>query len=295
MIIVGILQICAAYYPHIYWKNYYLAPFVLLLLLCINIHVSAKRYNDMVVDEDEYIKYLIYIAPVSTAIIFLGYLMLTFERYGEFYDKSRMPYLITLISANIIPLAALCSRESDINIKNDDVPVYYRKFLRKLYEDKIVSIININNDDYMYINDFEYSIEHYKYGHVITAYSDIDKEYLLTKYFREKGIQQLGYHYRSAYFELKDEEYGNMIADIKAMKNVIFINYPFIVIKDVNIFIRKNDMRYGVVLLKEDREKLHNELDALKTISKERENENYVCYAGLKREDITGWIKRYGV
>ena len=118
MIIVGILQISVAYYPNIYYHNFYLSPFVLLLLLCINIHVSAKRYNDMVVDEDEYIKYLIYISPVSTAIIFLGHLILTFESYGESYDKSRMPYLIALILANIIPLAALCFRESDINKKN---------------------------------------------------------------------------------------------------------------------------------------------------------------------------------
>jgi len=290
IVIISILQISIAYYPEIYYYNFYLAPFVLLLLFCINIHFSTKRYNDMVIDEDEYVKYLIYISPVSTAIIFLGYLILTFESYGESYDKSRMPYLVVLILANIIPLAALCFRKSDINIKNGDVPVNYRNFFRELYPDNMVNIISIN-DDYIHINDFEYSIQHYQDGHVITAYRDIDNEHLLTKYFKEKGIHQLGFHYRNAYFELTDEEYSNMIAEIKTMKNVIFIDYPFMVIKNVNIFIRKNGIKCYVVLLKEDKEKLNDELDKLKSISKEMENEKYVCYARLKREDIIGWIK----
>jgi hypothetical protein len=281
MIIVSVLQISVAYYPEIYYHNFYLAPFVLLLLFCVNIHFSAKRYNDMVVDEDEYVKYLIYIAPVATAIIFLGYAILHLESYR--INEPRISYLAALILANIIPLAALCFRESDINIKNGDVPVNYIKFLRKLYEDNIVNIININ-DNYLYINNFEYSIQHYQNRHVITAYRDIDNEHLLTKYFKDKGIRQLGFHYRTAYFELTDEEYGNMIAAIKAMKNVIFIDYPFIVINDVKIFIRNNGIKYSIVLLKEDKGKL-------KSIPKKIENEKYVCYAGLKREDIIGWVK----
>jgi hypothetical protein len=283
MIIVSALQIAIAYYPEIYYHNFYLAPFVLLLLFCINIHFSTKRYNDMVVDEDEYVKYLIYIAPAATAIIFLGYSILTFERYDESYDKSRMPYLIALILANIIPIVALWSRESNINIKNGDVPVNYRNFFRELYEDKIVNIINIS-DDYMYINNFEYAIQHHQNRHVITAYRDIDNEHLLAKYFKEKGIHRLGFHYRNAYFELTDEEYSHMIAEIKAMKNVMLIDYPFIVINNVKVFIRSNGIKYSIVLLKENKEKL-------KIISKERENEEYVCYAGLKREDIIGWVK----
>ena len=156
-----------------------------------------------------------------------------------------------------------------------------------------MNIINID-DNYIYINNFEYSIQHYQKRHVITAYRDIDNEHLLTKYFKEKGIHRLGFHYRNAYFELTDEEYADMITEIQTMENVIFIDYPFLVINNVNIFIRKNGIKYSVVLLKSDREQLNNEINKLKNISKETENEEYVCYAGLKREDITGWIKRYG-
>jgi hypothetical protein len=287
MLIVGILQVSISYCPNIYWRNLYLSPFALLLLLCINIHFSAKRYNDMVVDEYEYIKYLIYSSPVSTAISVLGYFIL----YLRFYrmDEPRIPYLVLLIAVNIIPITALCFRESEINIKQSDIPVNYRTFLRELYADNMVNLININ-DDYIYINNFEYSVKHYQDRYVITAYRDIDNEHLLTKYFKEKGIHQQGFHYKNAYFELTDEEYGNMIAEIKTLKNVIFIKYPFLVINNVNIFIRNNGIKYSVVLLKADKEKLSNEVNKLKRVSKERENERYVCYEGLKKKEIIWWM-----
>ena len=289
MLVVGVLQVSISYYPKISWRNLYLAPFALLLLLCINIHFSAKRYNDAVIDGDGTNRSLIYISPVSNAILVLGFFILF---WGYFIiDEPRIPYLVLLISLNIIPIAVLCSKEHDINIKHGDIPVNYRNFLRELYADKMVNLINIDVN-YIHINDFEYAVKHYQNKYIITAYRDIDREHLLTKYLKEKGIHQLGFHYRNAYFELTGEEYVKMIAEIKTFENVMVINYPFIVINDVNIFIRNNGIRYGVVLLKEDREKLSNEMRKLKSISKERENERYVCYEGLKKEEIIGWIKK---
>jgi uncharacterized membrane protein YhaH (DUF805 family) len=289
MLAVGAAQIYVSYYPNISWRNIYAAPLVLLLLLCVNIHFSAKRYNDAVIDEDETNRSLIYIAPVSNALLVVGYYMLFWGFYRM--DEPRIPYLILLITLNSIPIAVLWFKEHDITIKQSDVPVNYQSFLRELYAGKTVYLISID-DDYIHINDFEYAVKHYHDGYVITAYRDIDREHLLTKYLKDRGIHRLGFHYPNAYFELTDEEYVTMVAEIKTFENVMVINYPFIVINDVPVFIRNNGMKYGVVLLKEDREKLSNEIRKLKRVSKERENERYVSYEGLTKKEIIGWLKK---
>ena len=290
MIIVILFQISISYYPVLGYRNIYLSPFILLLLFCINIHFSTKRYNDAVVVIEEGDNFLIYYSPVLNSILFLIHFILL----GGFWrmHEPQILYLILLILANIIPITILCFKESDIKIKNGDIPINYINFLSELYLDKIVNIININ-DDYIYINNFEYSVKHYQNRHIITAYRNIDNEVLLTKYFKEKGINRLSFHYKYVYFELTDEEYFNMIADIKTFENVIYIDHPFMVINNVNIFIRNNGIKYSVVLLKSDREKLNNETDKLKNISKEKENEEYVGYEKIKKKDIISWIKNF--
>jgi hypothetical protein len=101
----------------------------------------------------------------------------------------------------------------------------------------------------------------------------------------------LGFHYRNKYFELTDEEYDNMITEIKNMENVIFINNPYILIDEIKIFIRSDVKYYSVILLKTDKEKLNDEINLLKNISKEIENEKYICYKRITKKNIIQWIK----
>ena len=286
IIVVSVLQIAVSYYyPVLEYKNIYLVPFVLLALFCVNVHFSTKRYNDAVTDKYE--KYLVYLSPVSTSILFLGYLVTHFESY---INEPRIIFLLLLIGANVIPVTILCLKKSDIDIKNNDVPINYRSVLNELYLDKIVNLISIN-DDSICINNFEYSIKHYQNRHIIASNKYIDNENLLAKFLKEKDIQKFGSHYKNMYFELTDDEYSSMIAEIKNMKNVIFIDYPFLVINNVNIFIRKYGTKYSVILLKPDKEKLNNEIIELEKISKKRENEKYVCYENIKKENIVLWMK----
>jgi hypothetical protein len=83
-----------------------------------------------------------------------------------------------------------------------------------------------------------------------------------------------------------------MIADIKNMKDVIFINYPFLVINNVNIYIRNDGKKCSMVFLKEDKEKLYYENNLLKNISKKAENDKYICYSKIKKEDIILWVQK---
>ena len=288
MIIVNVFQISISYYPLLMHKDIWLAPFVLLALFCINIHFSTKRYNDAVIEKSD--KYLVYFSPVSTSILFVGH----FALFLSFFilNEPRVLYLLLLIAVYIIPMVALCFKENDISIKNTDVPVKYRSVLSELYLDKNVNLVIIN-DDFISINNTEYSIRYYQNKRIITSNRYFDSENILAKYLIEKGLQRLGFHYKNVYFELTDEIYSNMIAEIKNMENVILIEYPFLIINNVNIFIRKNGMKYSIVFLKQDKEKLINEINNLKKISKERENEEYVCYEGIKRKEIIWWIKQY--
>jgi uncharacterized membrane protein YhaH (DUF805 family) len=71
IIIVSIFQVAFLYNPLIipYTPASSLLYFILLFLLCINIHISTRRFNDTSMDKKE--KYLVYFSPVSNAVIFL--------------------------------------------------------------------------------------------------------------------------------------------------------------------------------------------------------------------------------
>ena len=207
------------------------------------------------------------------------------------FDKPRPGFLSVLVIVNIIPVITLYSKDYDIEIKKTDVSVNYRSFLSKFFFEKDKYLIEINKD-YIYTNDYRFSLRHYKNRHSILLFRDIDNENILLKYFKEKNIERLGFHYHNKYFDLTDEEFNNMIAEIKNMKNVIFIDYPYMVINDVKIFIRNDGIKCSVVFLKEESEKLYNEVYLLKNISKKAENEKYICYNEIKKKDIILWIQK---
>ena len=261
--------------------------YILLLLFCINIHVSTKRFNDAITNAND--RYLVYISPLLNTVIYVGYYIC----FGGFYqlNEPRIPFLVLLILANIIPAVTLFSKESDIDIKSTDIPVNYKNFFSELYIDKNISVVSIS-DKYIYINNFIYSVSHYYDKHVITSYRDIGSEHLLTKYFMEKGIHRLVLHYKNVYYELTDKEYRDMIAAIKALDDVIYIDYPFVVVNNVNVFIRRYETRYCVVLSVSDKENFINESNMLKRISKKTENKQYICYHWIKKDDILRWIQK---
>jgi len=258
----------------------------LYFFFCVNIYVSTKRLNDAVDDENK--NYLLYFSPIPTVIIYLGYYL--FCGLAEYYTKKpRFGFLSFLVLANIIPIINLYLKDYDINIKKTDVPVNYLDLFRKLYKE--INFIEINKDS-IHINNFRFSLRHYQNKHSIIAFREIDNENLLYKYFKEKGIERLGFHYHNKYFELTDEEYNNMITAIKNMKNVVFVNYPHIIINDVNVYIRNDGLECSVLLLKEGNEKLYNEISLLKNISKKAENETYICYSDIKKKDIIEWVQK---
>jgi hypothetical protein len=83
-----------------------------------------------------------------------------------------------------------------------------------------------------------------------------------------------------------------MINDLKNRKDVIFVNYPYIVVNNVNIYIRNDGIKYSVVFFKDDKENLYYENNMLKNISKKAENDKYICYSEIKKKDIILWIQK---
>jgi len=290
--IVSILQVFFSYKPEFYYfyfrfRYFYLLEYVLYIIFFINIYVSTKKLNDAVNDGNN--NYLLYFSPIANLIIYLGYYLFMglAERYV--FNEQRPGFLSALILANIIPIITLYLKDYDINIKRTDVPVKYRDIFGNF--DKDYFLIEINNDC-IYTGNFRFSVRHSQNKHSIISFKDIDNENILIKYLMEKGIERLGFHYHNKYFELTDEEYNDMISGIKNMKNVIFINYPYMVIKDVNIYIRNDGVRCAVVLKKKENEKLYNEVYLLKNISKKAENEEYICYSEIRKKDIIWWIQK---
>jgi uncharacterized membrane protein YhaH (DUF805 family) len=288
IIIVSIFQVTLLYDPLIipYTNSSSLFDFILLFLLCINIHISTKRFNDTNMDKSK--KYLTYFSSVSNALIFL---LNFFVFYGVYrLDEPRIGYLSLLIITNLIPILNLSFKESDISIKYREKPVNYFKLFSKLFKDKIKNVVQMD-ENYIYINNFQFSVEKYQDKFIINSYKDIDDEPVLTKYFEKSGIPMFGFHYGNKYFELTNEEYDIMITEIKNSKNVVFINNPFIVINEINIFIRSYLNYYSIILLKADNEELKSELYLLKGISKIIQNDKYICYKGIKRKNMIWWMK----
>jgi len=268
------------------WRFYYWLQYALYFFFCVNIYVSTKRLNDSVNDGNN--NYLLYFSPIPTAIIYFGYYF--FSGLAEYYtNKPRFGFLSFLVFANIIPVIILDMKEYDINIKKTDVPVNYIDIFGSLFKE--ISLIEINKDS-IHVNNFRFSLRHYQNKHSIISFREVDNDNILIKYLKEKGIEKLGFHYHNKYFELTNEEYNGMIAVIKNMKNVIFVNYPFIVINDVNVYIRNEGIKCSVVLKKEENEKLYNEVFLLKNISKKAENETYICYSEIKKKDIVLWVQK---
>jgi hypothetical protein len=192
---------------------------------------------------------------------------------------------------NIIPIINFAPKKTDINIKDGEVPADYIDIFGRLYIDNDINVIKIDTD-YIYINDFQLSIKHNPNKYVITSYRDTDNEHFFTKYLMKTGIQKFGFHYMNTYYEFTDEEYDNMIAKMKKMKNVIFIDYSYMVINDVNVFVRKDGTKYGVTLLKSDRDKFYNEINLLNKISEKTENAQYEYYRGIKKDDLLWFVKQ---
>lgn len=288
IVIVIALQVAVSYYPlFLGLGRGFLSPFILLLLFCINIHASTKRFNDAITEE--YDKTLIYCSPVANLVLVMANYMSLVLLSDVAMKEPRIVYLALLVLANALPAYALYSRASDISIKEGDIPVNYIQLFSDLYLNEIANVIVIGSD-HMCINNSEYSIDHYQNKHTITSHKN-NNDTILENYFKEKNINKLGLHYVKTYFELTDNEYSVMINDMRGFKNVIYIHHPFVVINGVNVFIRKYGTRYCMVLLKSDRETLNYEINVLKNIATETENEEYVCYRGIKKNDIIEWVK----
>ena len=288
IIIVSACQVVIAYYPFFpFLSDTLKIIFLLFFLFCINMHVSTKRFNDAETDKNDWI--LLYLAPVATLILFFVHFYLFFG--VDRIDQPRTFYLSFLIVMNVIPIFKFAPKKSSINIKDTDVPVDYIDIFGKLYLDNDINIIKIDTH-YIYINDFQFSIKQFQNKYIITSYRDIDNEHFFTKFIMENGIRKLGFHYMNTYYEFTDKEYDNLIAKIKALKNVIYIKHPYMVINNVNVMLRKDGTRYGVVLLKSDRKYVIAEINLLEVISEKTENEEYVYYKGIKKEDLIWWVKQ---
>jgi hypothetical protein len=254
-------------------------------------HITTKRFNDAAeTAKNDWI--LLYLAPVSTLILFFMHFYLFYGGYR--LDQPRIFYLSLLILANIIPIFNLAPKKSRVDIKDGDVPVDYIDIFGKLYLDNNINIIKIDTH-YIYINDFQFSLKHFRNKYVITSYRDIDNEHFFTKFVMESGIRKLGFHYMNTYYEFTGEEFINMFEKIEKLKNVIYIKHPFMVINNVNVMVRKDGAQYGVAFLKSDREYLINVINLLEVIAEKTENTNYVYYKGIKKEGLIWWVKQlYG-
>jgi hypothetical protein len=220
---------------------------------------------------------------VSFPIIGIPVLMFLNLKYTiqRLYDLGLSGWYILL---KLIPVFSifvtiyLYLKKGDCGINIYDKAINYRK----LYKDR--HFINIY-DNMIAVDDEQYIFEQYldKYTIKISEYSkeNIFADYLLENYQAEKT--QI---YRT--IEIKKDD---LIKIIEILNLVVIINSFYIRIKQFELFIRKENFYYTIILNKHNNIISKELFDTFDFPGAFSEDETYIYYSRIYKDDLLTWIK----
>jgi hypothetical protein len=199
----------------------------------------------------------------------------------RFYDLNLSGWYILL---KLIPIVSifvtfyLYFKKGNPEINVYDKAVDYKKLFKNrycidIYKNKFI----IGNETYQY--EFyigNYSIKIYKYSG-----DDFFKEYLLNNYqYKEEGIYKV--------IELSKDEFKKII---KTLGLIVINNSFFLQINDFEVFIRKENFRYTIILDKENNEVSKALFDFFDFSGSFFEDEKYIYYNRIDKKELSAWVK----
>lgn len=224
-------------------------------------------------------QYFVVLCFIAILVLVFFHMKYTIQR---FYDLNLSGWYIWILNMPIISIFVsfyLYFKKGSAEINIYDKAIDYKK----LFKDK--HLIDIY-DNMFFIDNIEYRYEQYlgKYTINISSYED---ENFFTKYLINKyPVKQT--HISKA-IEITKEEYFEMINNL----NLIIIKKSFYInIKELEIFIRKEDFKYSIILRKDN--KITNEiLEKYNIPGLFLEDEVYFYYRKIKKDDLLVWIKNF--
>jgi hypothetical protein len=215
------------------------------------------------------------------AVLGVGYRFLQ-TVIRRFYDLNMSGWhvLTTAIPLySLYVIVSLCFKEGDIGINEYDEPIKYKKLLKN---NEFIDIFK----DRMFVDNEEFIYELYLDGMTIYLSDYSDKRNILVKYLLEHcGYRQEAHR---KIFEMKSDKFAEIVKEL----NLITLRESFyIVLKNIEIFIRKEDYKYTVIMISDDTKKIPNDIKALEAGSEKTRNETYLCYKKIEKDALLRWLK----
>jgi hypothetical protein len=186
--------------------------------------------------------------------------------------------LLSIPVINTLTTLALFFTKGNREINDYDKAIDYKKLFKNRHCINILNnLLIIDNNEYQYeqyINKFTIKIS--KYG-----IEDFFTDYLYKNYHvNEDGI------YKS--IEITSDEFKNLIKNL----NLLVINDSFYVnIKDVQLFIRKEDFKFTIIINRKNNNISNEILEDFHFPGSFFEDENNIYYIRINKNDLLVWVK----
>jgi hypothetical protein len=212
---------------------------------------------------------------------------LTLQRY---HDLGLSGWYIFLFSympiVNTIVSFFLFFKKGNNEINEYDEAINYNKLFKDRHCINILDkIFIVDNEEYQYeryLNKYTIKISNYGENNFFTEY--LSKKYPLNmedKYYRTNRIT-----YRA--IEITADEFNNLI---KQMNFIVIINSFYVKIKEFDVFIRKEDFKYTIILDKNINIISKESLGIINFPGLFLEDNKYIYYKKINKNDLLMWVK----
>lgn len=220
---------------------------------------------------------------VSIPILFIYYIRITIQRCHDLGLSGAFAFIRAPIVSEFI-LFNLFFKKGDRGINEYDEAINYKKYLNRKH------CIDIY-DKMFIINNEEYNYERYmkKYSIRVSGYEkrDVFIEYLIKNYpSKEERIHRTGNLFKT--IEIAEDEFNDLIGK---MDFIIIKNSIYVKIKDFEVFIRRENFKYTIILDKNINNISKESLCMLKIPGQYFEDEEYIIYNKINKDELLIWIK----
>jgi len=214
---------------------------------------------------------------ISIPVLMYKSLKYTIQR---FYDLGLNGWYILLKLIPILSILVtiyLYFKKGNSKINEYDEAINYKKIFK---EKRIIDIY----DNIFFIDNYEYHYEKYMGKYIIKiSYNDENNfftEYLINKF----NIVKNNIHKT---IEITNDEFINTI---KSLKLIIVDKSFYINLKELKIFIRKENFKYTIILEKYENNISKELFEAFNFIGSYFEDDEYIYFNKITKEDLIKWI-----
>ena len=214
---------------------------------------------------------------ISIPVLMYKSLKYTIQR---FYDLGLNGWYILLKLIPILSILVtiyLYFKKGNSKINEYDEAINYKKIFK---EKRIIDIY----DNIFFIDNYEYHYEKYMGKYIIKiSYNDENNfftEYLINKF----NIVKNNIHKT---IEITNDEFINTI---KSLKLIIVDKSFYINLKELKIFIRKENFKYTIILEKYENNISKELFEAFNFIGSYFEDDEYIYFNKITKEELIKWI-----